>query len=154
MGGVDRDGVDTHRDQRLDPSLDVVADADRAGAPQAALTVARGVREVEALLDVLHGDQAGETAVGVDERELLDAMRLQDRLRVVERRADGSGDERVGRHELGDRTVEVGALAEADVAVREDADEAAVGVGDRHAGELEPVHQLLGVVQQRRRAAA
>ena len=60
----------------------------------------------------------------------------------------------LGRHELGDRAVEVGALAEADVAVGEDADEAAVGVGDRHAGELEPVHQRLGLVQQRPSAAA
>ena len=37
VGGVDRDGVDTHRDQRLDPLLDVVADADRGGAAQPAL---------------------------------------------------------------------------------------------------------------------
>ncbi len=60
----------------------------------------------------------------------------------------------VGGHELGDRSVEVAALAEPDVAVGEDADEVAVVVGDRHAGELEAVHQRLGLVQQRRRRQA
>ena len=88
-------------------------------------------------------------AVVVDERQLLDAVLLQDRLGLLERGAHVGGDQPVGRHELGDRPVEVGAVAEADVAVGEDADEAPVGVGDRHAAELEAVHQL-----PRRRAAS
>ena len=113
--------------------------------------VAGGVRELLALLDVLHRDQPGEAAVVVDERQLLDAVALQDRLRLFERRADRRRAEVLGRHELRHRAVEVAALAEADVTVRQDAHEAAVGVGDRHAREPEPVHQLLGIVQRRRR---
>ena len=35
MGGVDGDGVDTHRHERVDTLLDVVADADGRGAAQA-----------------------------------------------------------------------------------------------------------------------
>ena len=74
-----------------------------------------------------------QATVGVDERQLLDAVLLQDRLGLLERGADRRGDEPLDGHELGDRPVEVGARAEADVAVGEDADEPAVGVGDRHA---------------------
>jgi hypothetical protein len=43
VGGVDRDGVDAHRHERLDPVFDVVADAARGGAAESALVVARGV---------------------------------------------------------------------------------------------------------------
>ena len=142
------DGVDAHRHERLDALFEVGADTDGGGAAQPAASVPRCVREVEALLDVLDRDQAGESAVGVDERQLLDAMLLEDRLGLVERCADLGGDEAVGGHELGDRTFEVGPFAEADVAVGEDADQAPVGVGDRHPGELELVHQVFGVLQQ------
>ena len=36
VGGVDGDGVDTHRDQRVDALLEVVADPDGGGAAQPA----------------------------------------------------------------------------------------------------------------------
>ena len=147
MGRVDGDGVDAPADERLDPRLEVVANADGSGAAQPAGVVAAGVGELLALLDVLHRDQPGEPAVAVDERQLLDAVPLEDRLGLVERRPDGRRDQAGRRHEVGDRAVVVGRLAEADVAVGEDADEAAVAVGDRHAGELEAVHHLLGLVQ-------
>ena len=76
-------------DERLDPRLEVVADADRGRAAQATGVVTAGVRELLALLDVLDRDQPGEPAVVVDERQLLDAVPLQDRLGLVERGADG-----------------------------------------------------------------
>ena len=88
VGGVDGDGVDGPGDERLDALLDVVADADGGRAAQPAGVVAGRVRELLALLDVLHRDQPGEAAVVVDERQLLDAVALEDRLGLVERRAD------------------------------------------------------------------
>ena len=75
-------------DERLDALLDVVADADGGGAAQPPGLVARRVRVLLALLDVLHRDQPGQPAVVVDERQLLDAVPLEDRLGLVERRAD------------------------------------------------------------------
>jgi hypothetical protein len=84
VGGVDGDDVDRHRNQRLDALLDVVADPHCGRATQPAATVTRCVRVVEPLLDVLDGDQPGELAVLVDERELLDAVTLQDRFGIVE----------------------------------------------------------------------
>ena len=92
VGGVDGDGVDAHRHERLDPLLDVVADADGGRAAQPAGVVAEAFGELLALLDVLDRDQPGEAAVVVDERQLLDAVTLQDRLGLVERRADRRGD--------------------------------------------------------------
>ena len=133
MGGVDGDGVDTAPDERLDACLEIVANPDGGGAAQPPGIVAAGVGELLALLDVLDGDQSGEPAVAVDERQLLDAVALEDRLGVVERRPHRRGDEARRRHEVGDRPVVVGRLAEADVAVGEDADETPVAVGDRHA---------------------
>ena len=42
-----------------------------------ALRVLRRLRELDALLDVLDGDQAREPPVGVDDRQLLDAVAVQ-----------------------------------------------------------------------------
>ena len=80
VGGVDGDGVDALGDERLDPLLEVVTDADGGGAAQPPGVVAGGVGELLALLDVLDRDQTVEAAVVVDERQLLDAVLLQDRL--------------------------------------------------------------------------
>ena len=151
VGGVDTDCVDGGSHQRLDPSLEVVADAHCGGTAEPAAAVLRCVGELEPLLDVLHRDEPGEPAVGVDERQLLDAVLLEDQLRLFERRTHLRRDEAVTRHELGDRALEIDALAEADVAVRQDADEGTLLVGDRHAGELELRHQRLCLVQPRRR---
>ena len=149
MGGVDGDGIDAPTDERLDAGLEIVADTDGGSAAQAPRFVAAGVGELLALLDVLHRDQPGEPAAAVDERQLLDAVTLEDRLGLVERGTDGCGDEAGRRHEVGDRAVVVGRLAEADVAVGQDADETSIAIGDRHSGELEAVHHLLGLVQRR-----
>jgi hypothetical protein len=155
-GGVAVGGVDGHRidglgEQGLDALLEIGADADRRGAPQAARRVAGRVGELLTLEDVLDRDEPDQSIVGIDERQLLDAVLLKDGLGLFQRGAFAGGDETCRRHELGDRAVEVGARAEPGVAVGEDADESAVRVGDRHAAELEAVHQRLGVVQRRAR---
>ena len=141
MGRVDGHCVDAPADQCLDPRFEIVADADGGDAAQSTSVVAAGVGELLALLDVLHRDQSAEPTAAVDERQLLDAVALEDRLGLVERRADRCRDESGRRHELGNRPVVVGGFAEADVAVGEDPDEASVSIGDRDAGELEAVHQ-------------
>ena len=104
--------------------------------------------EVLPLLDVLHRDEAAQEPVGVDERQLLDAVLLQHLLGLLERGAHLGGHEPVGRHELADRAVVVAGFAEPDVAVGEDADQAAGVVGDRHTAEPEAVHERLGVVER------
>ena len=148
MGGVEGDGVDRPSDQRLDALFEIGTDPDGCRAAQAAGGIASGVRELLTLEDVFHRDQADQAIVGVDQRQLLDAVLLQDRLGLLQGGALRGGDQSGRGHELGDRSIEVGAGTEPGVAVGEDADQPPVVIGDRHAAELEPVHQRLGVVQR------
>ena len=99
-------------------------DADGGADAQAALVVLRRVRVLDPLLDVLDGDEPLEPPVGVDDRELLDLVPVEDLLRLLERRPDRRGDELRARSSA-PRPGCVGVGLEAEVAVREDADEAA-----------------------------
>jgi hypothetical protein len=90
---VDDEQVDPRADQRLRALDRVGADADGRADAQPAAVVLRRVRVLELLLDVLDGDQAAQPPVRVDDRQLLDLVAVEDRLRLRERRADGRGDE-------------------------------------------------------------
>ena len=90
---VDDERVDLGVDERVGALERVGADADGRGDAQAAAVVLRRERVRLPLRDVLDGDQALEPAVDVDDRELLDAVPAEDRLRLLERRADRRGDE-------------------------------------------------------------
>ena len=119
--GVDDEHVGAGGDQRLRALDRVRADTDRGADAEPAVRVLRRLRELDALLDVLDRDQALDAAFAVDDRQLLDAMAVQQLLRLAERRADGRGDEIARRHQLGDGLRVI--LLEPQVAVREDADE-------------------------------
>ena len=115
--------------------------------------VLRRVRVLDPLLDVLDRDQALQAPVGVDDRQLLDPVAVEDRLRLLERRADRRGDE-VAELVISSRPGCVGVAREAQVAVGEDPDEAALLVGDRDAGDVVALHQLERVGDAVVRAAA
>ena len=91
--GVDDEHVGAGRDQRLRALERVGPDADRGADAKPALRVLRRLRELDALRDVLDRDQALEHAVVVDDRELLDAVAVQQPLGLGERRPDRRGDE-------------------------------------------------------------
>src|SRR5688572_9674977 len=80
--GVDGEYVDARADQRLDARLAIRPDADRAADAEAAALVLAGIRVVGGLLDVLHRDEAAEPHVVVDDEQLLDAVLVQDVLRL------------------------------------------------------------------------
>ena len=101
-----------------------------------------------ALEDVFDRDKATQESFVVDQWQLLDAVLLQRGPGVFERGADGGGDESLAGHEIGDRPIEIGASAEPDVAVGENANKAAIVIGNGHAAELETVHQRFGFVQR------
>ena len=122
--GVDDEHVGARGDQRLRALDRVRADAHRSTDAQTALRILRRLRELDALRDVLDRDQSAQHAVGVDDRQLLDAMPVQQLLRLAMRRADRRRDQVGRRHQVGDRLRDV--PLEAKVAVREDADEPAV----------------------------
>ena len=118
----------------------VRADADRRAHSKAALRVLRRIRVLDPLRDVLDRDEPREASFVIDDRQLLDLVAVEDRLGLLERRADRSGDEVPARHQRGDGLRGVG--LEAEVAVREDADEDAVVVDDRNAGDPVALHEL------------
>ena len=76
-------------------SMRILRHADRRAAAQAAERVLARVRILDRLLDVLDGDQPLQPEVLVDDQQLLDLVLVQDLARLVERRADRHGEQRV-----------------------------------------------------------
>ena len=141
--GVDDEHVDVRRDQRLGALERVFADADGGADAQPAEAVLARVRVLDHLLDVLDGDQALQHEAVVDDQQLLDLVAVQESRAPLERRADRHREQRVARHDVGDRPVEVG--LEPQVAVRQDADQPpflAAVLGDRHARDPVLLHQI------------
>ena len=137
---VDDEHVGTGLGERLRALERVGSDADRGADLKPTLRVLRRLRELDLLLDVLHGDEPAQMAVGVDDRELLDLVAMEDLLGLRERRPHRSGDEVARGHERRDELVDV--VLEAKVAIREDPDEDPVVVGDRDARDLVVRHEL------------
>ena len=119
--------------QRLRPLERVGADADGRTDSKPSLVVLRRPGMLDLLLDVLD-------AVRVHDRELLDAVAVEDVARLLERGADRGGHELLARHDLLGAALH--AVLEAQVAIREDADQHARLVGDRNAADVVRPHQL------------
>ena len=128
VGVVDDEDVALGRDQGLGPLERVLADADRRPDPQAAERVLGRARVLGPLEDVLVGDEPLEVVVLVHHHDLLDLVLVEELLGLLERSADGDGDELPG-HDLVDRGAQPG--LEPDVPVGQDADQLVVLVGDR-----------------------
>src|SRR5262249_55115070 len=108
VGGVDHQGVDASANQFLG-ALEIIAGGAKGGGdPQPAEIVLGSKRVLDGFLDVFDSDQAFEAIVFVDDQQLFDAVPLQDRLGLVERRANRDGDEIVLCHGFTDRQVEAG----------------------------------------------
>ena len=123
--GVDHDQIGAGIDQT----------ARRARGPKSPTLVAAATRKrpcsslqalgcSSRLLDVLDRDQPDAAIVVVDHEQLLDAMLVQEPLRLLQPDALLDGDEPLLGHQLGDALVRVG--GEAHVAIGEDADQPAL----------------------------
>ena len=137
--GVQHQHVRARLDQGRGALLPVVARADRGGDPQPAVFVLARVGMTARLLDVLDRDEALEVPVLVHDEEFFDAVPVQDFFGFVAADARPRRDEIVFSHDLGDQTVEP--FFEAEVAVREDADQR-VALRDRQPGDVRAVHDL------------
>ena len=149
MGGVDDEDVGAGGDERLRALDRVRPDPDRCTHPEPPLRVLRGAGELDPLGDVLDRDQPAQDPVLVDDRELLDPVAVEKALGLAEGRPDRRGHEVARGHQRRDRLRDV--LLEAEVAVREDPDEAASLLGDRHPGDVVVLHQLERVGDERGR---
>ena len=89
VGGVDDDDVDAGVAQSTPARSQASPKKPMARADaQAALVILGRVRVLLALVEVLDGDEAGEAAVRVDERQLLDLVLREDRDRAIRVDAD------------------------------------------------------------------
>ena len=134
--GIHHQHVDAGLDQAHHALVGgAAADADRRTDAQAPVGVLAGVRVALGLEDVLRGDHAAQAEGVIDHQHLLDAVAVQQLLDVGE---VGALEHRhqlaLARHDRGDRLVQVG--REAHVATGDDADQLALAVQHRHAGEI------------------
>ena len=74
MGGVQRDDIDLGVHQRRDALEGVLGHADSRAAQQTAVLVLGGVGILDALFNILDGDQPAQHEVFVHQRELFDAV--------------------------------------------------------------------------------
>ena len=119
---VDDDHVDAGGHQRLHALVGVAGGAHGRARAQAAQVVLARQRMLDALQDVLDGDEAAQLHPVVDDEHALDAMRVHQPLGVLEFGALGDDDQAVALgHDAGHRLVEV--RLEAQVAVGDDADD-------------------------------
>ena len=81
--GVDDQHVGAGVDQRHRARPRIGADADRRADQQPAVTVLGGQRVLLGLDEVLDGDQPGQPAMAVDDRQLLDLVAPQQTQRRI-----------------------------------------------------------------------
>ena len=140
--GVEHQYVRLSLQQSAGSVKHVGSNSNRSAAEESVACVARGVRVLYALLDILDRDKSLEETVLVNQRELLDLVLSEDLLSLLEISADRSGNEVILCHYLADLLVVIG--DEAEVAVSEDTDQLAV-LNDRNTGDLVLAHQSVRV---------
>ena len=146
VGGVDDEHIDAGLHQSGGALPSVAEEADAGGHTQTSLLVLGGVRVLLGLDEVLDGNQAGELAVVVDQRQLLDLVLGEQTVGVILGDVRRTSDEvLLGHHVLDLEVVVVFGRDEAHVAVGDDADEAVLLVNDRQAGDVELAAQLVEV---------
>ena len=150
--GIDDEQIDAGIDQPLSALETVIADAGGGRDAKPPLSVLGGVRVQLRLLAVLDGDEADAVVVGVHDEELLDAALVQQTLGLVRVDALADRNEIVVRHQFRHLLRRIG--SEADVAVGQDADEAAGDLAPaaavldhRDAGDPIGAHQRPGIGQ-------
>jgi hypothetical protein len=149
VGDVGHEDVDAGLDQGGGALPGVAEVADRRADEQAAVGVLAGVRVLLGAHEVLDGDQPGELAVGVDERQPLALVLAQDRGGVLARDADRRGDERHRRHDVGHQPgAPLGDRDEPQVAVGDHAEQGAVVVDHRQARDAVLAAQLVELLER------
>ena len=152
VGRIDHHHIHLGLEQNVRARVPRIADTGRGGNAQAAVFVLGGVRKCFCLFDVLDGHQSGAAKVGVHHQKFLDAMGVQQALRLLAIDAFGDGHQRlvrgVPRHQLADRLA--GIVREPDVAVGQYPHQPAVAVLDhRNARDAVGFHKVKGVGQRR-----
>ncbi len=146
VGGIQHQHIHPRLDEGGGARGFAFAHADGGAHAQPAHFVGAPVREIAGFDDVFNGKEAFELALFVHNRQFLDAVFMQELLRVFRGGADGHGDQPLLRgHDGGDGDRKI--LLEAHVPVGENAHQCSGVIGDGDARDMIPRHQLLGIVK-------
>ena len=130
VGRIDNDDVDAGSDQRFKTIIRIATRTHRGADTQCTTAVFARERKVFRLLEVFRRNHAPELEIFVDDKDLLDAVLVQQTENLFIGCAFTNRDEPVlRRHDLGNRRIEL--CFEARVAARNDADGDAI-VDNRH----------------------
>jgi hypothetical protein len=139
------DDVGTRIHQRLGAREAGIAHTGGGADAQSALLVLASVGVRLALLDVLDGDKTDALEGVVDHQQLFDAVLVQKLLGDIETDADAHRDHVLG-HQLPHRLLRIG--GEAHVAVGQDADQLAIRLHHRDAGDAVTLHHAERILQR------
>src|SRR5271165_6978744 len=136
---IDRDDVHFSAHQLLRALQEIACRAYRRSHAQSSLRILGRRRVFQLLLNIFDGDEALQVELIVDDEQLFDAVFVKDLLSLFERGADRDGDQVFLGHDLRNRQVRT--RFEAQVAIREDADQTSVG-GHWNARNAIPFHHF------------
>ncbi len=129
MCRVDNNEVDTSFHECHGASERVFADANSSTNREPPLRVLCCQRVLVALGEVLHRDEAAQSAIRINNGDLLDLVALHQRERIVGRDAYGRGNQRHLRHDIANACAAI--IFELHVTVGDDAHEDTRIINDR-----------------------
>ena len=148
VGGVDHEHVHASLHQSGGTLPGVAEEADAGGHAQTTLLILGGVRVLLGLDEVLDGDQAGQVAFLVNERQLLNLVLGEQTVSVVLGNVGRASDQVLLGHDiLNLQGVVILGGDEAHITVGDDADELVFLVHNRQTGDVELAAQLVEVGQ-------
>src|SRR5580700_1479914 len=148
VSAVDGEHVNFGFGQFLGALKKIASCANRRTDAQAPLRVFGGIWILQLLLNVFYGDQSLEVVLVVDDQQFLDAMLVENLLRILERCAHGNGDQIFLGHHAVDGNIE--AAFKAEIAIGENAGKPAV-LGDWNAGDFVLAHDFESIANFVRR---
>ena len=149
VSGVDHEHVHAGLHQSGGTLPGVAEEADTGGHAQTALLILGGVRVLLGLDEVLDGDQTGQAAFVVDQRQLFDLVLGEQTVGVVLGDVGRTSDQVLLGHDILDlQGVVIIGGDEAHVTVGDDADELVLLVHNRQTGDVELAAQLVEIGQR------
>ena len=144
MGGIQNDNVHTGLHQCLYTLQHIGGDTHCCAAEQTSLAVLGRLGIFDLFLDILDGDESLQIEVVIYDGQLLLAGFGKDLLGLFQGDALFCGDQALGGHAFLDLLGKIG--LELQVTIGDDTHQLAA-LGDRHAGNAELGHQVVGVRQ-------
>ena len=147
--GVNNKDIHPFVNQQLDARLQIGTDAHCRAREQTSACIRRRVRIIAFLLNILDGDKSLQHPPLIHERQFFDAIFLQNRFRLFERRADMTRNQFFMRHEITDGTRQIGRLDKTRITIRQNSNQFISRFGDWHAANAIARHHFFRFVQRR-----